>query len=141
MKKILNISRLIIYIYKYILPAFILICLLGVSQFILRPWIMGSLIIDFLVRVWLGFSFQYIYKTLSDLDSRTDLLHLKRSSYSTPRFPVIIWQNVMYGGILFLISIPFSILIVKVFFPPLANIAWEIALLHGFLLFLPFLNR
>lgn len=141
MKKTLNISRLIVWVYQFILPAIILVGLLIVPQFVLRPWIMDSLIVDFSVRLWLALSFYYLYKILSNLDSRPDLLHLKRSKHSAARFPVFIWQNVLYGGLLFLISIPFSIFIVRVFFPPIINIACEIALLHGFLLFLPFLNR
>lgn len=126
---------LITVFYTIVMPMVIVVLLLGVSQFITRPKLLGSEIADLVIRILLCLWFCFGYRRLPHL-----------SNYRV--FPSIQWSKSDIGTVeklyyLFLASFfGFSVTMVSwwtilVFIPIFGNFSFVLALFNGVICALP----
>jgi hypothetical protein len=134
-------SRVIFIVYRFVLPAFILIFLLIVSQNLKRSLFLGSLGLDIFARIWIILGFYFTYIRLSDLDKymfrKYGMEFDNSNNYSLP----LNWQNIFWGSMHGILSIPITWWTIQVFLPIFSNISWLLALFHGMLLSIPIIIR
>jgi hypothetical protein len=132
-------SDVITLVYKIVLPICIIILLMVISPKINRSLFLGSPSLDLIARVWISFSFCYMYIILSNLEKYNKWVYSIRKEGLDDNNQSIHWGNIIIGIMLGVVSIPFSWWIIQLFLPIFANTAWVLAVLHGFLLSIPFI--
>jgi hypothetical protein len=134
-------SQARVVIYRFILPACTIISLLIISQIMKRTLFLGSPGWDLFARIWIGFSFCYLYILLSDLDKYMFRVYRIKTDPSNDHNVPVNWQNFIFGSMLGIISIPFTWWIVEFFLPIFSAVGWLIALCNGVLLSIPIILR
>ena len=131
--------RITTIVYRFLLPACILISLLFISLRLERNLFLGSLILDWIARIWISLGFSYIYINLSDLDKYVYRIYrmLIEPSHSLS----LNWQNIVLGSVFGMLSIPFTWWVILTFLPIFAEIALILSIMHGLILSLPIIVR
>jgi hypothetical protein len=119
--------------YKKVLPIFISVCLLFISPLVDRPTFRDSDIFDWIIRIWIAFSFSYGYIVLEKYKNT-----LKAPSNSeNPNFQkVLIFIRATIVGVITIFIVRWIIIN---FFTPLVKIDFLIGLIFGLTFFLPLL--
>jgi hypothetical protein len=134
-------SRTISIIYGRVLPAFAVLFLLIVSQFIKRPWFLGSFGLDLFARIWVTFSFCVLYIRLSDLDQYMfKMYRIEMEDLNNDALPLN-WRNVFWGVLGGVMSIPLTWWVIQFFLPSFSSISGPLAFLHGLLISIPIIIR
>ena|SRR5215211_3108282 len=133
--------RLIRVLYGFVLPAFIVLFLLIVSQFMKRPWFLSSFGLDLFARIWVTLSFFSLYVRLSDLDKYMFKVYRIEIDHSNDDALPLNWRNVFWGVLLGAVSIPFTWWIIQFFLPSFSGIGGLLAFLHGLLISIPMIIR
>ena len=134
-------SRVIRVLYGFVLPAFAIVLLLAISQIMKRSWLLGSFGLDLFARIWVAFSFCFLYLRLSDLDKYMFRVYRVETDHSNDDALPLNWRNVFWGILLGVLSIPFTWWVIKFFLPSFSAIGGLLAFLHGLLLSIPMVIR
>ncbi len=128
-------SRIMTIIYRILLPACIWTFLLLISQRLERPSYLGSLVLDWIARIWIGLGLSYVYINLSDQDKYVYWMYRMKIGYDDSLS--VNWRNVVLGTIFGLMSIPFTWWAILVFLPIFTDIVLFLSVLHGLMLAIP----
>lgn len=121
--------------YRFLLPACIFTILLLISQQLERSLFLGSLLWDWMARIWIALGLSYVYINLSDLDKYVYRMYRMKAE-SSDSLPVN-WQNVILGIIFGIMSIPFTWWVILMFLPIFVDSALFLSVLHGLILSIP----
>jgi hypothetical protein len=134
-------SRMLLLLYRFILPSCTLFLLLIVSNNLERPLFLGSMALDLLARIWIAFGYCYISIVLSDIDKyMLRIYRLRVESSIEPNSPTN-WQNIIIAGMLCIVSVPITWWVIQFFLPIFSGTDWLFALLEGLLLSAPIAFR
>jgi hypothetical protein len=122
-------------IYGAVLPIAVILLLLGVASFNIRPRLLGSSVSDIFIRLMLCFWFCGLYLRLSRFSSYSFFPNKKWSKTDVKGF-----EKYFYIGISFLFSLGCGLITwwtIQWFLPNLSNFALVITILNSFIIFLP----
>ena len=129
------IKRILKLIYLYILPVNIIILLLGVSQLINRPMVLGSEVIDLGLRLLLCVMFFIVYRRLSNITN------FRPTSVSTwTKADLDILERIIYISLGIFYGIMVTLLtrwIIQVFLPTFIKFDLILAILNGLAFSIP----
>ena len=130
-------SRILSFFYKIVWPVCTIILLLVISQNMNRPLFLGSFALDLMARIWIGFSYCYVYIILSNLERYNFWIYgIKRENLDANN-TLFNWRNIALGVMFGTISTPLTWWVIQFFLPTFKDVSWFLAILHGFLLSIP----